>query len=56
MNQTADIVICGAGIAGVAAVHSLSMAGIKNVLLLVERPALCFTSGRSTECYRKRIC
>ena len=52
MKQTADVVICGAGIVGVAAAHSLSMAGIKKVLLLDERPPLSFTSDRSTECYR----
>ena len=52
MTQTADVVICGAGIAGVAAAHYLSKAGIKNVLLLDERPPLSFTSDRSTECYR----
>lgn len=44
--------ICGAGITGVAAAHFLSKAGIKNVLLLDERPPLSFTSDRSTECYR----
>src|SRR6266542_6620836 len=52
MTQTADIVICGAGIAGVAAAHFLSKAGVKNILLLDERPPLSFTSDRSTECYR----
>jgi glycine/D-amino acid oxidase-like deaminating enzyme len=52
MSQTADVVICGAGITGVAAAHFLSKAGIKNILLLDERPPLTFTSDRSTECYR----
>jgi glycine/D-amino acid oxidase-like deaminating enzyme len=52
MNRTADIVICGAGISGVAAAHFLSKAGISNILLLDERPPLTFTSDRSTECYR----
>lgn len=52
MTQAADIVICGAGIAGVAAAHFLSKAGAKNILLLDERPPLSFTSDRSTECYR----
>lgn len=52
MNQTADIVICGAGITGVAAAHFLSKAGIRKILLLDERPPLSFTSDRSTECYR----
>ena len=52
MNRTADVVICGAGITGVATAHFLSKAGIKNILLLDPRPPLSFTSDRSTECYR----
>lgn len=52
MSQTADIVICGAGITGVAAAHFLSKAGVRNILLVDERPPLSFTSDRSTECYR----
>src|SRR5512134_362784 len=52
MSRTADIVICGAGITGVAAAHFLSRAGVRNILLLDERPPLSFTSDRSTECYR----
>lgn len=52
MNQAADIVICGAGVAGIAAAHFLSKAGAKNILLLDERPPLSLTSDRSTECYR----
>ncbi len=52
MSRSADVVICGAGITGVAAAHFLSKAGIKKVLLIDERPPLSFTSDRSTECYR----
>jgi glycine/D-amino acid oxidase-like deaminating enzyme len=52
MNRTTDAVICGAGIIGVAAAHFLSKAGIKNILLVDERPPLSFTSDKSTECYR----
>src|SRR5687768_17695464 len=52
MTQTADIVICGAGISGVAAAYFLSKAGIQTILLLDERPPLSLTSDRSTECYR----
>lgn len=52
MNRTADIVICGAGIAGVTAAYFLQKAGVENVLLIDERPPLSFTSDRSTECYR----
>ena len=52
MIKTADIVICGAGIAGVSAAHFLSQAGYKNILLIDERPPLTLTSDCSTECYR----
>jgi len=52
VSQTADIVICGAGISGVAAAHFLSQAGIRNILLIDERPPLSLTSDQSTECYR----
>ncbi len=52
MSRTADVVICGAGITGVAAAHFLSKSGIRNILLVDERPPLSFTSDRSTECYR----
>lgn len=51
--QTADVVICGAGIAGVATAYHLTVhQGIQNVLLVDERPPLSFTSEKSTECYR----
>jgi glycine/D-amino acid oxidase-like deaminating enzyme len=52
MTQKAQVVICGAGISGVAAAYFLSKAGIKDILLFDERPPLSFTSDRSTECYR----
>src|SRR5512147_1148085 len=52
MSQTAEIVICGAGITGVAAAYFLSKAGASNILLLDERPPLSLTSDRSSECYR----
>jgi len=52
MNQTVDVLICGAGIAGVAAAYFLSQTGVKNILLLDEGPPLSLTSDRSTECYR----
>jgi sarcosine oxidase, subunit beta len=52
MTRTAEVVICGAGITGVAAAHFLSQAGIRKILLLDERPPLSLTSDRSTECYR----
>jgi glycine/D-amino acid oxidase-like deaminating enzyme len=52
-DLTADVVICGAGIAGIAAAYHLSVRhGIKNVLIVDERPAFSLTSDKSTECYR----
>src|SRR5689334_1656222 len=52
MTRTVNVIICGAGITGVAAAYYLSKAGIKDILLLDERPPLSLTSDRSTECYR----
>ena len=52
MTKTADIVVCGAGITGVAAAWYLAKAGNPNILLLDEHPPLSLTSDRSTECYR----
>jgi sarcosine oxidase subunit beta len=52
MTRTAELIICGAGIAGLAAAHYLSKAGVQNILLIDERPPLSFTSDHSTECYR----
>ena len=50
---TADVVVCGAGIAGIAAAYHLAVRrGQKNVVLLDERPPLSLTSDKSTECYR----
>ncbi len=52
MRQSVEAIICGAGIAGVATAHFLSKAGLKNILLVDERPPLSLTSDHSTECYR----
>jgi len=53
MESSAEIVICGAGIAGISAAYHLSVKhGINNVLLVDERPPLSLTSDKSTECYR----
>lgn len=52
-KQSAEIVICGAGIAGVcAAYHLVVRQGVRDVLLVDERPPLSLTSDKSTECYR----
>ena len=51
--NTADIVICGAGIAGIsAAYHLAARHGIGDVLLIEERSPLMMTSDKSTEAYR----
>lgn len=53
MTRTADVVICGAGIAGIAAAHSLSVQHrLSRVVLVDERAPLSLTSDKSTEAYR----
>ena len=53
MKSTSDIIICGAGIAGISAAYHLAVRhGQGNILLLDERPPLSLTSDKSTECYR----
>ncbi len=48
-----DVVICGAGIAGVSTAYHLAVNfGITRVLLVDERAPLTLTSDKSTECYR----
>ena len=44
MSHTAEVVICGAGITGVAAADFLARSGMKNILLVDERPPLSFTT------------
>jgi glycine/D-amino acid oxidase-like deaminating enzyme len=52
-DTTAEVVICGAGIAGVAAAYHLAVRrGVTGVVLVDERPPLTLTSDKSTECYR----
>ena len=49
----ADVVVCGAGIAGVAAAYHLAVRhGLRRVALVDERPPLSLTSDKSTEAYR----
>ena len=49
----AEVVICGAGIAGIAAAWHLAVErGVRGVLLVDERAPLSLTSDKSTECYR----
>ncbi|MEW5960355.1 MAG: FAD-dependent oxidoreductase [Chloroflexota bacterium] len=52
-QATAEVVIGGAGIAGIATAYHLAVRqGVKNVALVDERPPLSLTSDKSTECYR----
>ena len=53
MSTKAEIVICGAGVAGVAAAYHLVVrSGLRNVVLVDERPPLSLTSAAGTEAYR----
>ena len=53
MNRTADAVVCGAGIVGIAcAWHLAARHGFGRVAIVDERPPLSLTSDKSTECYR----
>ncbi len=53
MSKTADVVIIGAGIAGVSAAYHLSVRhGVDKVVVVDPRPPLSLTSDKSTECYR----
>lgn len=52
-HQKTDVLICGAGIAGIAAAYFLSNRfGVRDVTLVDERPPLTLTSDKSTEAYR----
>ena len=52
-RATAEVVICGAGMAGVAAAYHLAVRrGLSGVVLVDERPALSLTSDKSAESYR----
>lgn len=51
--SSSNVVICGAGIAGVAAAYSLAVEhGVDNVVLVDEGNPLSVTSDKSTEAYR----
>lgn len=53
MNPTTDILICGAGIAGISTAYHLAIKhGIQDIILVDERAPLSLTSDKSTECYR----
>lgn len=53
MRESAQIAICGAGIAGVSlAFHLAVNNGLKEIILIDSGPPLSLTSDKSTECYR----
>src|SRR5438874_1328292 len=53
MRTTADVVVCGAGIAGIAAAYHLSVRhGIRRVVIVDEREPLTLTSDKGTQGYR----
>ena len=49
---SADVVIAGAGIAGIAAAHALAVEHGLRVVLVDDHPPLTLTSDKSTEAYR----
>jgi glycine/D-amino acid oxidase-like deaminating enzyme len=52
-SLTSNVVICGAGLAGISAAYHLAVHhDVKDVILVDERPPLSLTSDKSTECYR----
>jgi glycine/D-amino acid oxidase-like deaminating enzyme len=53
MDLTVDVLICGAGIAGVSAAYHLAQKhGVRDILLVDQNSPLSLTSDHSTECYR----
>lgn len=53
MTRTADVVVVGAGIAGVSAAYHLAVRhGVTDLVIVDSRPPLSLTSDKSTECYR----
>jgi glycine/D-amino acid oxidase-like deaminating enzyme len=52
-TDQAEVVICGAGIAGLATAYHLTVrCSLKQVILVDPRPPMSLTSDKSTECYR----
>ncbi|HEV2130085.1 MAG TPA: FAD-dependent oxidoreductase, partial [Longimicrobiaceae bacterium] len=53
MPASADVVICGAGMAGIAAAYHLAVRqGIRDVLLVDDREPMTLTSDKGTQAYR----
>lgn len=52
-SRKAEVVICGAGMAGISAAYHLAVKkGVRNVVLVDERDPLTLTSDKGTEAYR----
>src|SRR3954468_21209562 len=52
-QSSQKIVICGAGIAGIAAAYNLAVVqGLNNVVIVEQGNPLSLTSDKSTEAYR----
>lgn len=53
ITNTADVVICGAGIAGISTAYQLAVKHhMQNIILVDPLPPMTMTSDKSTECYR----
>lgn len=53
MNSSPDVLICGAGIAGISCAYHLAVKrGVRRIWLVDERAPLSLTSDKSSECYR----
>jgi sarcosine oxidase, subunit beta len=51
-SETANVVIFGAGIAGISTAYHLAVRGVREILLVDERAPMSLTSDKSSECYR----
>ncbi len=52
MTNVADVVICGAGIAGIATAHALAERGVARIVVVDDLSPLTLTSDKSSEAYR----
>lgn len=52
ISPRADVVICGAGLAGIASAYYLKQYGVDRVIIIDQDAPLNRTSSRSAECYR----